>query len=106
MEKIINIGSFIVSIVIYAVCRFMGIDMFIPLWAMLALLGLLFLIADGIGANLINKNKGNFMDVSETEINHAIELRRKAAIDPSKFTTWICYIGVALLLCLIHCYIF
>ena len=106
MEKKINIASSIISVCIYAICRFMGIDMFIPLWVILASLGLLFLIVDGIGINFFKRTTGSFMDASETEINHAIELRRKAAFDPSKFTTWICYIGFAFFLCLIHCYIF
>lgn len=106
MEKLLNYGSSLIAIAIYAICRSMGIDMFIPLWIILALLGLLFLIVDGIGLNFTNKSKGSFLDVNPEEINRTIEQRRKAAIDSSKFTTWICYVGFALFLCLVHCYIF
>ena len=105
MNKI-NLLSCLLIFILYAFCVLTNIDVFLILWALLAVLGLLFLLVDGIGLNLSNKKTGTFQEVAPEEINRQIELRRQAVFDKSKFTTWICYIGFALFLCLLHTYIF
>ena len=92
---------------VYAFCISQSIDVFLLLWCLLAILGLVFFIADHATAKTLDTKKNGLMGTSETNIKNQIEDRRKAILeDKSPISTALAYAAIPLFLCLIHNYIF
>lgn len=91
----------------YAFCISQGIDVFLLLWCLLAILGLIFFIADHATAKTLDTKKNGLMGTSEEDIKNQIEDRRKAILeDKSPISTALVYASIPLFLCLLHNYIF
>ena len=91
----------------YGFCTYLKLDLFLILWISLAVLGLIFFVADSATAKTLGSKKFNMFTTSETDINQQIEDRRKAILeDKSPLSTTLAYASIPLFLCLIHHYLF
>ena len=93
---------------VYGYCIYQGIDMLLPLWISLAILGAIFYVADGMTIRRVNIRQAGYGAIAGAKEEHEYqsEQRKKVASDTSPISTIICSIGVALMLCLVHTYIF
>lgn len=98
--------SVIVVFGIYGLGLYVGWDMFIPLWILLAACGLVFWISDGMSIRAANHKNYSFLDINNAELDYAESTRRKASQDKSPVSTIIVSVGVAATICLGHCYMF
>lgn len=93
---------------IYGYCISLEIDMVLPLWIALAIIGGIFYVADGMVIRSVNIRSNGYGPIAGARAEHEYETeqRKRAATDTSPISTILTTIGVALFLCLIHTYIF
>lgn len=93
---------------IYSYCIYLKIDMVLPLWIALAIIGGIFYVADGMVIRSVNIRSNGYGPIAGARAEHEYETeqRKRAATDTSPISTILTTIGVALFLCLIHTYIF
>lgn len=106
MKKWILISSFAVVVLMYAIGYMMKIDLFLPLWGILIISGVLFYLSDGMSIRAANSRNYSFLDINKSELDYAESTRRKAGQDKSLISSIIVTISSAVILCLIHCYLF